>query len=117
MVRGHQQSITSDFWWSKKPAFASALRPGDWVICATRHIDRSVRVSSPGQFLFLDSYPRGRGKHRYVFHLEVPRQDHTVAWAQFRRAAQRIASLRLTKRPRTRAIPDLATADALLRFW
>lgn len=118
MIRRHQQqSEPSHFWWSRKPAFASVLRPGDWVICATRGADSRIDVSPPGRFLFLDTYPRGRGNHRYVFHLEVPRQAHAVTWAQFRRAAQKVGSLRLTKRPRTRAISDVVTADALLKLW
>jgi hypothetical protein len=117
MIRRRQQSHNSCFWWSKRPAFASVLRPGDWVICATRNTDGTVDVSQPGQFLFLHSYPRGRGKRRYVFHLEVPRRERTVTWTQFRRAAQKVGSLRLTKWPRTRAIPSLATADAILRLW
>jgi len=117
MIRMRQQSDTSYFWWPTKPAFASVLRPGDWVIRATRDADGRVDVSPPGQFLLLDSYSRGRGKHRYVFHLQVPRQDHTVTWTQFQRAAKKVGSLRLMKRPRTRAIPEAATADALLRLW
>jgi hypothetical protein len=116
MIRGHHQS-TSHFWWPRRPAFASVLRPGDWVISALRRDDQSIVVSPPGQFLFLDSYPRAPGKRRYVFHLEVPREDAAIPWSQFRRAARRNASLALTPRPRTRAIRNLAAADALLRLW
>jgi hypothetical protein len=117
MIRRPRQSEHSSFWWSYKPAFASVLGAGDWVICATRDTDGRINVSPPGQFLFLDAYSRGRGKHRYVFHLEVPRQGHAVTWAQFRRAARKVASLPLTNRPRTRPISDVASADALLRLW
>ena len=117
MTRGRVLSETSFFWWSRRPAFASVLRPGDWVICATRSGDGTIVVSPPGQFLFLDSYPRGRGKQRYVFHLEVPRRGGGIAWSQFRRAAQRLTRHRFTRRPRTRAIRDVSAADALLRLW
>ncbi len=117
MIRRRQQSEPSHFWWSTKPAFASILRPGDWVIRAIRNTNGPIDVSPPGQFLFLDTYPRGRGKHRHVFHLEGPRQGHVVPWAQFRRVARKVASLRLTNRPRTRSVSDVASADALLRLW
>src|SRR5205823_6997290 len=56
MIRGHDQSDTSYFWWPRKPAFALVLRPGDWIISATRYNDETIVVSPPGQFLFLDSY-------------------------------------------------------------
>jgi hypothetical protein len=117
MIRRRQRSEPSHFWWSTKPAFAAVLRPGDWIICATRDVNGRIDVSPPGQFLFLDTYPRGHGRHRYVFHLEVPRQGQAVTWAQFRRAARKVALLRLTNRPRTRSVFDLASADALLRLW
>lgn len=117
MIRRHDNSETSYFWWSRQPAFASALRPGDWIICATRDNGGSTLVSPPGQFLFLDSYARGRAQRRYVFHIEVPLQDDTVPWSQFRRAVQKHGSLRLTRSPRTRAIRSIHAADAILRLW
>lgn len=113
--RGH--SNISSFWWSYKPAFAAVLRPGDWVICATRQTDGSIAVSPPGQFLFLDIYRRGQGKHRHVFHLEVSPHDGAVSWSHFRRAAQSVCSLSLTRRPRTRAVREVLAADALLGLW
>lgn len=117
LIKAGRNSDTDYVWWPSRPAFADLLRPGDWIVQAIRHEDGRVRVSPPGQFLKLNSYARGKGKRRYLFHLEVPRRIVTVPWHSFRRAVGRESGLALTTKPRTRPIREHAAADAILRLW
>jgi hypothetical protein len=58
--------INQDLWRDAKRLVRRGTR-------ATRYDDGRMVVSPPGQLLFLDSYPRGRGKRRYVSRSAAPR--------------------------------------------
>ena len=109
LVRNRMRFTTTDFHWSHKPRMADVLEMGDWIIQILKRGDRNY-VYPPGQLLLIDSYPRGAGRRRWVFRLEVPKRGQVVPWAKFQRAAR-------LKQPRTQPIGDLQAADALLGLW
>lgn len=111
-----ERTELDDFWWYHRPTFAKHVQLGDWMILSVQYGDGSVKVWPPAQFLWLDRYPRGRGKYRYITHLERPRGGTTVSWARFAKAIPQPFQAKYLK-PRQRGIVDPAEADSLLSLW
>ena len=119
LVKDPARSKGEHFHWPYKPAMASELEFGDWIIQVLRHKDKSVVVYPPAQLLFVDHYVRDKdsGKERWVFHLEAPKRGETMTWSKFCRAAKSFLKLEKSASPRTRPIRDIEVADRLLGLW
>ena len=116
LIRDKQHSMLENFHWPSKPKMADELEFGDWVIQAIRDGSQRISVYPPGRFLNMDSWDRGKGKKRFVFHLEVPRWGQRIPWSKFKRFLKSILKRALAM-PRTMAVRDINAADRLLGLW
>ncbi len=114
--RSAKASEMDSFWWTERPAFAADIRPGDWVIEVLCYKNGTIQVMAPAQFLWLDRYSRGKGKHRYVFHVERPRRGQSASWSAFRKAIPAAYRSHYVK-PRQRRISNSGETASLLSLW
>jgi hypothetical protein len=119
LVEDPARSKREDFHWPYKPALASELEFGDWVIQVMTRKDKSIVVYPPAQLLFIGHYVRDTdfGKERWAFHLEAPKRGETMTWRKFSRAAKSLLKLHKSASPRTRPVRDIEVADGLLGLW
>lgn len=102
--------------YARRLGFFDRLRVGDQLIICIRS-ERGFDVYPPARCLGVESYPRGRGKRRYLVLRESPSNAETVSWAVLRRSLPRSGPLSSWPKPKTSAIVDEAEADAILRLW
>src|SRR5206468_3465571 len=69
-----------------RPSLADKLRPGDWAIPCIRDGDHG-EVCPPRQFLAVASYPRGKGRRRWLLNFEAPETEECLSFASFGRKA------------------------------
>lgn len=93
------------------------LRVGDWVVPCLEDETKRRYVWAPEQFLGLESYPRGRGKRRYLLMLEKARSAKQVTLGEFRKRIRTKLPALDSNRPRTRPIANDTDADFILRLW
>jgi hypothetical protein len=109
-------SSVEEIHYASKPKWVDNLRVGDLVVDCVREGAGSV-VSSPARFLGLESYPRGRGRRRYLVMLERLRGSQEVSLTEFHRRIK--ASLPAGQKVfrRTRAVADILVADTIRSVW
>jgi hypothetical protein len=117
LIKETDRSETVGFHWPHKPKMADDLEVGDWFVQVVKYKDQSTLVYAPAQFLLLDDYPRGAGKRRWVFHLEIPKRGEAMDWKKFRKLAKSAFGANAPATPRTRPIRDVRAADSILSLW
>jgi hypothetical protein len=102
-----------------KQGYFDNLRLGeDWVVCSVLNGDNDVRFAeAPARVLDVISYPRGRGKRRWIVFVEKAAQAQDMPMRNFRSRVRKIVPKLDRTSPRTRAIDDEEQADAILRLW
>lgn len=116
LMKDRDRSFIDSFHWPVKPRMAEVAKLGDWMICATKLRDGSVKVDPPAQLLSIDSYVKASGRgRRWVFSLEAPSSGQSLTWGMFRNKCRN--KVEIGKRPRTRGIARVEDADNLLRIW
>jgi hypothetical protein len=95
--------------------FFRALRRENWVIQCVRD-GSGFDVFPPSRVLGIRSYPRGRGRRRYLLLVEEPVKLETIRWQRLRRGPA--GKIRAIDRavPRTVPVRRNEEADALLRL-
>jgi hypothetical protein len=117
LIKEVDRCETESFHWSHRPKMADHLEVGDWFVQVIKYKDQRTLVHPPGQFLLLDTYARGAGKKRWVFHLEIPKRGEVMDWTKFRRRAKSALGANAPATPRTRPIRDVRAADSILSLW
>ena len=119
LIKKPSQFKIENFHWPTKPKMAGELEPGDSIIQLIKHKDKSISVSPPGGFLFVDHYTRDKvsGKERWVFHLELPKRGQALDWKTFTKSTKLILGAGALSSPRTKPIRDEVAADRLLSLW
>jgi hypothetical protein len=113
-LRDPDRTEVSTTHYAQPIAFLKRLRQGDWVITEINFKGGSD-VSPPASVLAVDSYPRGKGKRRYLLLTETPQSAETISGTKFRNLARKIDK-RLVAR-RTQPVANDESADAILRLW
>lgn len=103
--------------YAAKPRYFSDIRIGDWVVACIADSDGQRDVHPPEQVIGQDSYPRGKGKRRYLLLSEAPDQGQVMRLSQFRRRIRSMLPKLDTNQPRTAPITDGDAADFILGLW
>ncbi|MCJ7543600.1 MAG: phospholipase D-like domain-containing protein [Phycisphaerae bacterium] len=103
----------------QRQSYFDHLRLGeDWVVCSVLDRDSGVRYAeAPARVLDVVSYPRGRGKRRWILFVEEAARAQDMPLRSFRSRVRKIVPELDRDNPRTRAIADEEQADAILRLW
>ena len=114
-----KEACVGEIHYPQKQPYFERLRLGDdWVVCCVLDADSGVRYAeAPARVLDVISYPRGRGKRRWVLFVEEAASPEYMPMRSFRSRVRKIVPELDRDSPRTRAIADEEQADAILRLW
>jgi hypothetical protein len=101
---------------SRKPRYFDSIQKHNWVVGCVREGKRRS-VGCPSQVLSKRTYKTSRGTVFHMLMLSVPNGAQSMTFSEFRKRVVDIAPELGGTRPRTRAIGDRASGDALLRLW
>lgn len=102
---------------SSKPRYFDDVRPGDWIVTCVADSKSRRFVHAPQQVIGHEIYARGKGKKRYLLLSEAPNSGEEMSISTFRRHVRRLVPQLDAQRPRTMAIENIDSADAILSLW
>jgi hypothetical protein len=100
-----------------RPSYFQHIRDDDWIIACVRNSQGRRTIEAPAQVLKQTTYPRRKGKRRYLLWMEVKNGAETMTLGEFRKRVKRPLPKLDRPSPRTCPITNDEHADLVLRLW